>query len=177
MYSDPDIQELTRLFQEHYGYMFVIARRHAPSSEAILDIIQQVFIDFVQNAPKRQWDLEQTIAPLLGRMVRDRALELRRRERSRTPEVFEQLERRLMDLCERTDPNVVDRARDELEALKHCSEKLSRKSREYLRRHYEEGESMEKIARTEKLNPGSLRQTFSRIRIHLRLCIEKYIER
>lgn len=177
MYSDPDIQELTRLFQEHYGYMFVIARRHAPSPEMILDVIQQVFIDFVQNASKRQWNLEENIAPLLGKMVRDRALELRRREQRWTPTVFEELERRLMDLCERTDPKVIDETRDELDALKHCSEKLSPKSREYLKRHYEEGESMENIARSEQLNSGSLRQTFSRIRIQLRLCIEKYIER
>lgn len=175
MRSVPDIQELTQLFQEHYGYMFVVARRYAPSPEMILDAIQQVYVDFVQNASKRQWDIGQNIAPLLGKMVRDRALELRRRERRQTPEVFQELERRFMDLCERTAPETLDRKNDELEALKHCSEKLPPKSREYLRRHYEEGESMEHIAQVERLNPGSLRQTFSRIRINLRHCIENYL--
>lgn len=168
-----DIEKLATLFQSKYGVMVAAARRYAPTPDQVLDVIQQVFIDFVRNAERRDWDLERDLSPLLYRMVRDRALELRRKQQSKSSETLLEIGRRFAESCRRSD----DEESDELEALRHCLERLPPRSREYVRRHYDEGVSIEQLASEESVKANTLRQTFCRIRSTLRKCIENTVTR
>ena len=52
MMPDIDTKEIARLFQDRFGLMIAVAQRYAPSSDLIYDIVQQSFIDFVEEALK-----------------------------------------------------------------------------------------------------------------------------
>ena len=170
------IDQLVDILESRYALFVSVAKRHAPAPDMIYDIIQQAFIDFLQGYPEKKWDLNSDITPLIVRFVKDRA-RLAYRERKRgAPEVLDTIAQRFLALhASRNDKEIENNLAAETAALNICLEKLPRRSRDWIRKHYFVGLTMQEIGEQEKTRPGTVRQTFSRIRLVLRKCIEQRI--
>lgn len=164
------IESVTRLFQAHYGLLLGVARRYAPAPDLVYDILQQAFVDFVDDALKGNRDFSRDVSPLLYQIVKNRALKHWAERRKGTPETLQRIAERLS-----ADANEekTEHWQDEVRHLKDCMRLLPETSRRLVERHYHEGLSMEELARREQRKAGTIRQAICRIRLRLRECIEK----
>lgn len=165
-----NIETVSRLFQAHYGLLLGVARRYAPAPDLVHDILQQAFVDFVDDALKGKRDFSRDVSPLLYQIVKNRALKHWAERRQSTPETLQRIAERLSanDSEENT-----QRWQDEVRYIQECLQLLPEPSRRLIERHYREGLSMEEMAQREERKPGTIRQTIFRIRLRLRECIEK----
>lgn len=158
----------TQLFLSKYNLVLGLACRHAPFPGIADDILQDVFVEFVQNADR--WNLEENIEPILVRLTRFAvASHWRERLKSR-PSAMQKLAEHLKSIAE-TNAESVDG--DEMVVLRHCLGKLAPKSRELIDLHYKENLSMVDIARKMAVTDLAVRQAVCRIRGVLRLCMRK----
>lgn len=173
MSSGADRETIARLFLSRYGLLVGVAMRYAPAPDLIDDIVQQAFVDFVEDVENNDRDLEKDATPLLYKITKHRAIKFWNRRRRGRSEVLQQIAERLA-----ADPRPEDLAKieEEIRTLRHCLEKLPPQSRELIETHYHQGISMEEIARRENRKPGTIRQIFCRIRDRLRECIQKNID-
>lgn len=173
-----DIQQLARIFEDHYGLMVAVARRYAPAPDLTYDIIQQSFIAFVDFMGKHSWSTEHKVGTLLYAIVRNVAVSMWREEKRRQNTLACSIEELLI---EPIDVDAVSREAEEqkeiVDALKFCLQKQSPKSRRLIERHYCDNRSMERIAVEENCSGNAVRLAFCRIRKKLRACIEKRMNR
>lgn len=164
-----DSTAIARLFEEHYGLMVTVTVRYAPLPDLVYDIIQQVFIDFIEDAAKGKRDYQKDIAPFLATLTKNRAIDFWREHSKHSPESLQRIVERF---AEKQD--VEESARDiGLVAMRNCMKKLPPTTRQMVERHYYHGTSMEDIARQEQRKVTTIRSFFCRIRQKLRECIER----
>lgn len=166
-----DIGTLVRLFQDRHGLVLAAARRFSPTPELAYDIVQQVFLEFVQTGMRRGWDLEREIDPLLYGITKNVAMKCWRQERRQQPDAIRRLGERFLRAggSGSADP----RGASEIDALFDCLKKLTFKSRRLIEQYYFEDVPMEEICRQYQSKPNAIHQAFCRIRARLRECIRK----
>lgn len=176
MSMEERIESLGLIFQERYGLVLATARRFAPSEDRVEDIIQQVYIDFVYGGAEKNWDLDREAAPLLFKIVKDKAL-LARREQSRRKECpIDELVNHLDDsalFAAEDETTEFETMSDEIHALEHCLEQLPPKVRRMVRRHYYHGETIKSIGQRESLGMSAVYRLFRKARSALKTCIEQ----
>lgn len=179
MSSISDIETLIFHFQSQHGLIVRVAFRYAPCSDLVYDIVQQVFIDFVNFATARNWDPSQDSTGILYRLTRDRALMVWRNYQKHSTKGMMKIADRLIEAAKRNQTESqedLERMNGELQALYACIEQLPRQSQDLLRRHYYHKVPIKTLADELSARPGTIRQIFTRIRRKLRLCIEKRLK-
>ncbi len=170
-----DFDRLIKQFESRSDLLLRIARRYAPRPDLAVDVLQEVFMEFVRYSPRRQWDLEADISPLLCRMTRDCAIRIWKKECKHSSEALINLAEKLAEIREagivRKGPHS-EIAR--IEALRGCIQKLPERSRFVVEEHYFNGISLERIAVESNGNAASLRKALFRIRTRLRRCVERF---
>lgn len=176
MISKERIESLTRLFQNHYGFVMNVAERYAPVSDLADDIVQQVYLDFIAGAVEKNWDLDRDLRPLFYQIARRKALmHWRERTRHRRLLVDEVAGSLATGLDERNKENY-EMLLERTQALKGCLEKLSPQTRAIIEQHYFEGVSMKDIGESRQMKTAAIHQFFSRVRSKLRACIERILD-
>lgn len=165
-----DIETISRLFQDHYSVVISTARRYAPTPDSVLDVVHQVFINFVEGIRKHQWNLDQDFSAILARMTRNAAIDHWRQNRLHLSEKVREVAERLMKQNQEAD--LLGAPSEEIESLRDCMEQLPPRGRDLIRRHYMDGVSMTELSETESINPGTLRKNFFRLRQFLRECMQ-----
>lgn len=173
MNQETRIDKAIRLLESRYGQMVVVARLYAPAPDLIYDIVQQTCVDFLNGVRKKNWDLERDVTPLLARIVRDRATLYWRQRKRESRKAIQEIGERFLALSEKEEWKKEEQDNTELKAMRDCIDRLPPTSRDWVRRHYWDGIAIERIAQEQQIRPGTLRQTFTRIRETLRKCIEK----
>lgn len=167
-----DIHALTLFFESKYSIILRVARAYVPTHDLVYDVLQHVFIDFIQLADKERWNLKESdLTPHLIRLTKFRAIKIWRRHQKHTPEHLKNLDEHFMFRLQEgsTDSEPVDR----IDQLRDCLKKLPEEARKLVERHYFEGISVKDIARTQRSNVAAVRQVLYRIRLKLRECIDK----
>lgn len=180
MRTESRVELLTRLFQSRYGLVFGVARRYAPAPDAVDDIVQQTYLEFLHAVLKRdldevdgQLDGETDYGPLLYRIAKRKALQLRREQYRRTGGL-ERLRDRLLTAWESDssrDDEEYERNESRSRALRRCLEKLPPRSRAIVEQHYFENIPMKDIAEQQETSASAIRHFFCRVRAKLRDCI------
>lgn len=170
--NEAEIQVLTNIYQSHYAMVVGIAWRYAPVPDLILDIAQQVYLDFVENAGKHHWDLHRDSAPLLATLTKNRAIKIWKQEQPYLPEGARKIAERLAK-SSAPSPKEIELLEDRTEALEDCMNRLGRRGREMIRNRYFDNQTIETIARQWSLKPASVRKSLTRIRQELKDCIDR----
>lgn len=170
-----DRENLTRLFQSHYGLVVGAASRYAPSPDCIDDVVQQVYVEFVSKSLEGKLEVKKDAGALLYQIAKHEAFDLwaERRKQETTP--IDLVVERLAGKDEKQSDDDWRQTESMLRGLKHCMEKLSVKHRSLIEQHYFEGVPMNEIARQHGQNENNVYRFFYRVRIQLRKCIEKLV--
>lgn len=172
MPKNDHIDYLTGLFQGRYGLVVAAVRYYAPTIANLEDVVQQVYLEFVQGCLEEKWNLDADINPLLFQIAKRRAqnaLRQHRREGKFRPldELAEQL---IAAPCEREDPTL-DATRQKLEAMRRCLDKLPPHARSFVEQHYFNSVPMKEISKQQQKSESAVYRFFFRIRARLRQCI------
>lgn len=168
-------------FRSKYGLVVHAAQRFAPDPDLIPDIVQQVFLEFIQNSEKRQWDIDGDINGLLYRITQNVCANLWRTRRKESPEAIRQIGEYLLQLnqqrAEQEKPEeITDETVDEFRALQECLARLPEKSRRIIDMRYFLDMPTREIAEELHMEQGTVRKTVARIRQRLRKCIERTLQ-
>lgn len=175
-HSTPTIQSVIRTFQAHYGLIISVAGRYAPTPDLVFDIVNQVFIDFLEGATKGNWDPTRDPAPFLFAITKNRAMKQWRQEKRHSSATIQKVGEELMKM-RRNKEEDAESMNESLELLKHCMEKLPPKSRELVEEHYLREVSLKKIARLRAVSSHTLSKTLFRIRLKLRDCVDRSLRK
>lgn len=158
-----------QLFLAHHDFVKGVALKYAPWPGLMEDISQQVFLEFM--AKEERWDLDKDLRPLLATMTRHVAMRSWRERTRQEPETVRKLADHIRALAEdRAEP---PRYEDEIGALRACLQKLPERSRELVRRFYEDDESTRDIGDSLGMNGDTVCRALSRVRDKLRECIRQ----
>lgn len=174
MISNDQIDLLTRLYQDHYGCVAAAVVRFAPNSGCLDDIAQDVYLDFVIGAAKKEWDLEKDIGPLLFQIAKRKAQALWKKERKKRNCPIDGLAERLADdgnEGNETGSEAFLQDQEEIRALKTCMLHLPSKTRAIIEQYYLQGIPVKEIARQQEKTESTIYKFFNRVRLKLRECI------
>lgn len=169
----------TGLFQSRYGFVVAVARKHAPLSHYVDDIVQQAFIAFVQGVLEERWDLDRDIDPLLYQITKRKAQKIwSEQKKTKSIPVHAVAERiaEIAETSEKYESAAFERTKLELDALNHCLGQLSPRNRALIELHYYEDVPVREIARHQEKNEAAIYQLFSRLRVKLRECIRRTMQ-
>lgn len=168
--TDQSIDNLTGLFQSHYGLVLAAARRYSPFADHVDDVVQQVYVEFITGAMKGKWDVKKNIAPLLFQIAKRRAQNLFRELRNKRQSNIDELAEYLTTVDDER-RNDLDGIETKIETLHRCLAKLPSPHRSLVEQHYFEEVPIKEIADQLQKNVETLHRFFSRIRAKLRDCI------
>lgn len=160
-------QKASLLFLKYHHFVEMTAFRNAPHPSLQEDIVNSVYVEFVKNAGK--WDFDRDVKPLLKRITELVALRFWKDHVRNLPKSLRVLSSYLT--VENTGMDHETDAREEADALEECIEKLAEKSRFLLKTHYYEGTSLVEIAKIMGMKADAVYAAVSRIRKSLRECI------
>ena len=163
-------EQFVRLFvtheQELYAYAFsLMANREDAkdiAQEAAVTMWQQ-FEEFDPTRPFRPWAL---------RYVYFTALKFRKQSRARRLKISDEAVEALaaaVAVESETSPTL---ARQRLDALGECIDKMPAKARRLMSQRYRQGLSIQEIARTSGRNLHTLYKTFEKMRVALQECVD-----
>lgn len=165
--------QATAYFCSNIGLVYKVAMRFAPSYDLIGDVVNDVFVNFVENS--NRWDYGRDIRPLLTQMTKNIAhthwYTLKRNSSERLQQISDFL--RIKTSPEATLENS-ERYDEIMRLLKDCRGKLQTAHRQLIDAYYDEGLTLVKIAEEKRLKLGTLQKMMCRIRDNLRLCVEKH---
>lgn len=160
-------------FFSRYAVVIGTARRYAPDAELAKDIVQQAYVDFVEGARKKEWDLSTDVGPLLATITKNAALRLWKERKKDVSENRQKFAEFLRLICDEYLVDYEDKPwEDELTAMKQCLERLPPKSREIIDMRYFLNASIDEIAQLSGASQRTVQQMIRRIREKLKLCIE-----
>lgn len=168
---ESQLESIAQEFQSQYALILYTARLYAPTPELVQDVVQQVFIDFMEAAMKGQWDASRDSGPYLRQITKNRAIKHWKDERHKLPEIQRRIGERLAQL-QRHRENEPDKENRQLDRLEECTGKLPEKSRQLLELHYTENLTLEAVAERLSMPSSTVRKAMYRIRIQLRDCME-----
>ncbi|MDD3588566.1 MAG: sigma-70 family RNA polymerase sigma factor [Thermoguttaceae bacterium] len=170
----PEQAHASQVFLEHHLYVQRIALLFAPIDSLNGDIVNEVFLRFVENASK--WDYNRDLRPLLKKMTKHVALGFWRDHVKSLPEslkrIATQLQQRSSTMAE--EPTTV--SDEEVLALQLCMKRLSVEQRDLLQEFYYSGKTTVQIAQETGQNVNTLYSILSRARNALRECILNVIK-
>ncbi|MDO5579958.1 MAG: sigma-70 family RNA polymerase sigma factor [Planctomycetia bacterium] len=172
-------EEITKragvLFLQHYEYVRNVVYRVAPVPGVQEDIVQEVFLAFVESA--NRWDLEQDVRPLLYSIAKKAAMNHYRKYVQSIPEGLRQLAQTVREESEkRLDPAWAPmELSDQFDALESCTNRLKGLSRIILDSHYKKSYSFAEIAEKTNVKLSTVHRIMSRVRLFLRECIESVL--
>lgn len=172
----PSVQAVAETFQSHYGLIVTAAFRFAPTPELVYDIVHQTFVEFMETAMKGHWDTTRDPAPFLYRITKNTAVNFWRREKLHSTETMCAIGEILMR-SSANDEDDFESLNERLDALNHCLAELPPKSREVIEQHYLHDVTLESLARRLAMPSNSLRKTVFRLRLKLRDCITRYLNK
>ncbi|MDO5581815.1 MAG: sigma-70 family RNA polymerase sigma factor [Planctomycetia bacterium] len=162
-------------FLKHWSFVRYIAILKAPDPVLTDDIVNDVYLNFVQQAER--WDVNRDPRPILRKLTKDIAGKYWQQHLRSTPEhlrkIAERIEQRLESREVNMDPCDLD---DQLSALSVCLKKLTERSRRLLDLHYVQKIKLTRIAAEQEQNLNTLYSQIDRIRIVLRNCIENFLK-
>lgn len=173
------MENLGRLFESRYDLVLKAARRYAPDTSLTYDIAQQTFLVFVDGVREKGWTSDGNLDALLYSIARRVAQTLWKQEQKNRSSALEVVAGHFLKI-QRETPESAERetgdATEKLIALKVCMDKLTARSRSFLELYYRSEITLEEIGKQNRINPGTIRQLFSRLRATLRDCIEKTLK-
>ncbi len=171
--TDPSPKDLAvQVFLKYYNYVRSVAWRTAPSTFLLDDVAHDVFIEFVKNAEK--WNFEGDLRPLLAKITQNIALVHWRKYLRNLPENLRQLGEYLrLDQEKEERFSSENDLEDRLTLLKQCLKKLPEKSRELVESYYNGIQNCSELAQTQDKSCGAIYMAMSRIRSTLKTCIER----
>ncbi|MDD3585671.1 MAG: sigma-70 family RNA polymerase sigma factor [Thermoguttaceae bacterium] len=160
-------QKASLLFLKYHHFVEMTAFHNAPHPSLQGDIVNSVYIEFVQKADK--WDLDRDVKPLLKRITELVALRFWKDYVRNLPKSLQTLADYLTP--KNTPSESETDIKDQAALLDECIERLPLKSRSLLKLHYSEGTSLVEIAKSMNMKPDAIYAAVSRIRKSLRDCI------
>lgn len=161
-----------RAFLSHHAFVKGLALRHAPWPGLAEDILQQVFVEFLDKAA--QWDLKKDARPLLATMTRQVALRHWREKTRLLPEAMRRLADHVRRLAEERDEP--PRYEEDLTILRGCIEKLPDRSRSLLDLYYHAEVPTPEIASQMGMKADTVCRALCRLRTQLRECIDRTLQ-
>lgn len=165
-------QSIADVFQSHYGLIIAVASRFSPSPDMVYDIVHQTFIDFMTAAMNGRWDPSRKAGPFLAEIAKNRAKNLWRQEKKRSPEHLQKVGETLMAM-QRGEKEDWETLNEKISALDGCLQKLPEKSFLLIEKHYFQKISFEQISKDLNHSANTLRKMVCRIRAGLRDCITR----
>lgn len=175
-------ERATRLFQSHYGLVYGAARRFAPLSHCIDDIVQDTYITFVQGVMEDRWDLRagRDVGPLLYQIAKRKAQKVWKEQKKRNHASLNAIAEQMIAVFDESEAGEelesLQRREMELAALHHCLGKLSPRHRALIELHYYEDVPVKEIAARHTRSGAAIYQLFARIRVRLRECIRNALK-
>jgi RNA polymerase sigma-70 factor (ECF subfamily) len=162
--------ELVRRYQAH---LRAYVARRVESSQDVYDIVQDAFLDALQNLDA--FDLDRPVYPWLRSICHNRMLNYFRSQRRRRNQA-----QAVMDaaLAEAAAPHA-DREEDtveRIEALKECIRGLTQAQRELLGQRYADGIAIKELAAQMRRSAASITMKLRRIRIVLFDCVQQRLQ-
>lgn len=181
MNRDNDKEQLAALFGSRYALVLEAARRYAPGASLTYDVAQQTFIVFMEGFEKKkwEWDSDRQLDSLLFGIAKNVARQLWAQEQKKASEPERLVGERFRDYLNakyREDDPADELAMNRQRILKYCMQKLTSRNRDLLKKHYEDGLTLEEIASRNRVNATAIRQVFCRLRAKLRDCIQTNLE-
>lgn len=179
MLAQDQIEFLTRLFQNRYGFILGAIRLYVSNPNDIDDLVQDVYLSFLQGAEEERWDLSRDLGPILYQIAKRKGqLYWRRRQQKAAHELKTVTERLVRHFEETGESDLKEHEIDEIRsvALNECLEVLPEKSRKIVQMHYFDSVAMKEIAEQNQLKLTTIYHFFSRIRVKLRECIERKLK-
>lgn len=161
----------TMLFLTYRHYLKAIALRFVPFSHLADEIVQQVFVVFLEKAPTL--DLSQNIKAFLAVTTQNIAKRYWRNESKHFKPEMQRVAEYVRQILVEPNPDAYP---DELDALQHCLKKAPEKAQQLIQLHYFGGVPINEIARQMELSAESVYKAFFRLREKLRLCIENAVK-
>lgn len=165
-------RKIEQLVQEHQGYVKSLAVKFAPMPSISDDIVQQVFLEFVESSEK--WDMEKDVKPLLFGFTRNVARRYWREKIKNAPSHMKELAEHIRNLAE--DKSPARYTEEEKGFLRECLKKLPEKSRQLVNASYSLQLTSGDIARQMEIAANAVRGALFRIRKQLKKCIRLHFE-
>ncbi|MDO5554342.1 MAG: sigma-70 family RNA polymerase sigma factor [Planctomycetia bacterium] len=165
----------TAKFMELTRYVRFVAYEKAPSRDLVGDIVNDVFIYFVEHADR--WDYTRDLRPVIKGVTHNIALQHWRKYTQMLPKTLSEIAGFLIrnENGSEEDESVSHKELEET-ALELCMAKLSPQHRQILVAFYYRRMKLSEIAQEMHIKLGTLQKMICRIRIVLRECIEKAIQ-
>lgn len=165
----------SQLFLENYNFVRFIAFESSPSRQLLEDIVNSVFVTFVQKA--ESWDLNSDIKPLLRQITRNISLQFWKKHIKNMPDSMRKIAEFLQNQTSNTHSILgSEDLEEETMALELCLKKLTDRSRNLIELYYFENIPLVRIAEQTGRKPLTLGKTVCRIRAKLRSCIERTLK-
>lgn len=159
------------LFLTYRHYVKAIALRFVPFPHLADEIVQQVFVVFLEKAPTL--DLSQNIKAFLAVTAQNIAKKYWRDESKHFKPEMQRVAEYVRQILVEPNP---DSYPDELDALQRCLEKAPEKARHLIQLHYFGRVPINEIARQMELSAEAVYKAFFRLREKLRLCIDNAVK-
>lgn len=155
------------LIIEHHVRLRAFIRSLGVDPDWVDDIAQEAFLIAYrdQDTFDETRDFGKWLRGIAANLVRNEIRKDARRRRILHTELSELLLQQYSTSQEKPEPVT-------LEAIRHCVDKLSPKSRDVVERRYREGESASDIAHVLALTADNVRQMLVRIRRQIKQCVE-----
>ena len=178
MTNDQLIEKATRLFHAQYGLVLGAARRYAPVAADVDDVVQQVYLDFLQGVLEQKWDLERDVGVLLYQIAKRKSQILWRKISQENRHAKYIVANHLIENAVQHDSELEEIEYDKirLQALEHCVEQLPPKTRSVIQRYYFEEISIKEIADDIQQKETTVYSIIFRTRFKLRECIERFMK-
>lgn len=156
-----------RLVERHLFELRAYAVARSPSIEAAEEVVQATLVAFYQSLDRVPPGTP-VIAWLKG-IARNKALEERRQRKGSAGDRY------LAELAVADDPDDDGWTEPVLAGLQRCLARLPAGSRALVRGRYEDGQSLNELARRFRRKHAAIAKALSRIRAALRTCLEREV--
>lgn len=168
---------LLEFFQSKYGLVVHFARRMAPDPSLVPDIVQQVYLEFLKDAQRKNWVLHEEGNPLLYRVTKNVVRKIWRNHQKESHESIRRIGEFLKERIDsqyRSDDDVMEEEKsNQIESLHACLDQLSPKHRRLIDMKYFLDTPTSDIAEIFHAKPHNINRVIARIRLQLAKCLEK----
>ncbi|MDO5582094.1 MAG: sigma-70 family RNA polymerase sigma factor [Planctomycetia bacterium] len=168
-------QKAGSVFLDYHQYVRFIAFETAPSRDLVDDITHNVFIYFVENA--KRWDYNRDLHPLLKKITKNIALQQWREYSKNLPESLKEISSLLRTEMEENGTAKEDTEQEiKLRGLELCLLKIPEKHRRLIEAFYFHKMKLTEIAASVGMKLKTLQKMMCRIRTTLQNCVERAVQ-
>lgn len=177
---DQNSETLLEFFRSKYGLVVHFARRMAPDPNLVPDIVQQVYLEFLKDARRKNWILHEEGKPLLYRITKNVARKIWRNRQKENPEslrkIGEFLQAKIDSSRSWSETEIKEEGNNQIETLYQCLDKLSPKHRRLIDLKYFLDTSTAEMAEIFHAKPHNINRVIARIRLQLATCIRNHLK-